>query len=280
MVKLKTCLVAALLIATPASFAVAAPGLVRTSATMRAGPGTGFPVVDKIPAGARITIHGCIEGGAWCDVSFEGERGWVAARTLRYLYREQYVYLPEYVEYVPVTPFVLTTYWSSFYFGRPWFHRHAFWNRYWLRHPPMMAQNPHPTGMTPGSPARGPGAVGQAAGGAGAMTGSTPPPRMATGGSPVPAGGPAAGPAVPAGSPGQAAMPGRVAQPGMGRGAGAQGARAQMVGMRSGGGSSLSMGGAPQAGGMAAMSAPRMSPGGMRGGGGRSGSGGGGFRRH
>ncbi|WP_374940836.1 SH3 domain-containing protein [Bradyrhizobium sp. SRS-191] len=270
--KLRTYLVAALLIATPASFAAAAPGLVRTSATMRAGPGTGFPVVDKIPAGARITIHGCIEGGAWCDVSFEGERGWVAARTLRYLYREQYVYLPEYVEYVPVTPFVLTTYWSSFYFGRPWYHRHAYWNRFWQRHPPVMAQNPHPTGMTPG--------VGQAGGAPGAMPTAMPTPRTATGGSPVAAGGPASGPRVPAGSPGPTAMPGRIGQPGMGRLAGPpQGARAQMVGMRSGGGSSLSMGGVPQAGGMAAMSAPRMSPGGLRGGGGRSGSGGG-FRRH
>ncbi|MGY3452885.1 SH3 domain-containing protein [Bradyrhizobium sp. USDA 4353] len=274
MVKLRTCLVAALLIATPASFAVAAPGLVRTSATMRAGPGPGFPVVDRIPAGARITIHGCIEGGAWCDVSLEGERGWVAARTLRYLYREQYVYLPEYVEYVPVAPFVLTTYWSSFYFGRPWYHRQAFWNRYWLRHPPVMAQNPHPTGMTPGGPARGPGAVGQAPGGAGPVTGSVAPPRMATGGPPAPA----AGPGVAAGSPGQAGMAGRVPQPGMGRGAGPQGARAQMMGMRSGIGSSLSMGGVSQAGGMAAMGAPRMAAGGVRGGGGRGS--GGGFRRH
>ncbi|MGC2778274.1 MAG: SH3 domain-containing protein, partial [Bradyrhizobium sp.] len=120
MVKFRTCLVAALLIAAPASLAVAAPGLVRAAATLRAGPGSGFPVVDRIPAGARVTIHGCIEGGAWCDVSFERERGWVAAKVLAYLSGQRYVYLTEYVEEVPIVPFTLTTYWSSFYIGRPW----------------------------------------------------------------------------------------------------------------------------------------------------------------
>ncbi|GLH75176.1 hypothetical protein SSBR45G_00840 [Bradyrhizobium sp. SSBR45G] len=257
MVKLRTCLVAALLIVAPASLAMAAPGLVRSSATLRAGPGTGFPLVERIPAGARVTIHGCIQGGAWCDVSFAGERGWVAAKALAYLYREQYVYLPEYVEYVPVAPFVLTTYWSSFYFGRPWFYRHAFWNRYWRQHPPVMAQNPPPPGMTP----RGPGPGGAAQPGAmGAVAGQPTPSRVATGSAAPTVG--RAGPGMSAGTAAQAARPvGAISAP-------AQSARAQMGGMG-------------HMGGMGAMmaSAPRVSAGAPRGGGGRSGAGGG-FRRH
>ncbi|WP_240535585.1 SH3 domain-containing protein [Bradyrhizobium sp. STM 3809] len=240
--KLGTCLVAALLIAASTSLAEAADGLMRNSAAMRAGPGPGFPQVSRIPAGARVTIHGCLEGGAWCDVSFAGERGWVASRALAYLYREQYVYLPEYVEYVPVAPFVLTTYWSSFYFGRPWFYRHAYWNRYWRQHPPVMAQTP----TQPGTTLRGPHPVG-----------TTQPVAAAAG---MPAAG-RAGSAM-AATPAQTARPASIAQPSMGRlTAPAQGAHAQM-------------------GGMGAMmaSAPRFSAAAPRGGG-RSGSGGG-FRRH
>ena len=160
-------MVAVLLIAAPASLAVAAPGLVRTSVTMRAGPGADFPIVDQIPAGARVIIYGCIQGGAWCDVSFERERGWVAATALAYLYGQRYVYLPEYVEEVPVVPFTLSVYWSSFYVGRPWYYRRVFWNRYWLRHPPVTAQNPLPPGTGPGAPVAGPGGAGPTAAGPG-----------------------------------------------------------------------------------------------------------------
>jgi uncharacterized protein YraI len=273
--KLKTCLVAALLLTTSASLAAAAPGLLRKSATMRAGPGAGFPVVERIPAGTRVTIHGCIQGGAWCDVSVGNERGWVAAKTLAYLYREQYVYLPEYVEYVPVAPFVLTTYWSSFYFGRPWYHRHAFWNRYWRHQPPAMAQNP--PGMNPGGAGRGPGGMGQPVVGANGAGGQpTPPPRMATG-SPAPQPTGPAGPRMPVGN-ARSAMPVSIVQPTMGRISGPpQSARAQMGGMRAMGGGALA-GAAPSHFGSSATSAPRMGASVGRGGG-RSGPGGG-FRRH
>ncbi|WP_315755670.1 MULTISPECIES: SH3 domain-containing protein [unclassified Bradyrhizobium] len=277
MVKLRTCLVAALLIATPASLAVAAPGLVRTAAAMRAGPGPGFPIVERIPAGARITIHGCIQGGAWCDVSFGGERGWVAARTLAYLYREQYVYLPEYVEYVPTVGFTLTTYWSSFYFGRPWYHRHAFWNRYWHRHPPVMAQNPPPPGMTPGMPGRGPGGTIQPGAAAGTGQQSGPPSGMQGRVPPATATGPAAPPVV-AGAPARAGTP-PMMQPLMSRSSGApQGARAQMGGMRMVGTSPQI--GLAHIGGGPAMGAARVGVSGPRGGGGGRSGPGGGFRRH
>lgn len=73
--KLRGVLVAALLL-TPAA-ALAAPGVVTTSVSMRAGPGTGFPTVNRVPGGARVNIHGCIRGDAWCDVSWSTNRGWV-----------------------------------------------------------------------------------------------------------------------------------------------------------------------------------------------------------
>lgn len=132
--KLKSVLVAALLLAPTA--ALAAPGIVTVSTGLRAGPGTGFPLVDRIPGGARVNVHGCLRGNAWCDVSFSDDRGWVSSQYLEYLYRNHYVYLPDYVDEidVPVVPFVLTSYWSSYYGGRPWYRRHAYWNNYWISH--------------------------------------------------------------------------------------------------------------------------------------------------
>jgi uncharacterized protein YraI len=132
--KLRGVLVAAMLL-TPAA-ALAAPGVVTTSVSMRAGPGTGFPAVDRVPGGARVNIHGCIRGDAWCDVSWTANRGWVSSRYLEYLYRNHYVYLPDYVGVadVPIVPFVLSSYWADYYSGRPWYHRRAYWDGYWRSH--------------------------------------------------------------------------------------------------------------------------------------------------
>src|SRR5437868_8054501 len=67
-------IVAALLLTVPTA-ALAARGIVTTDVSMRAGPGAGFPVVDRIPGGAHVNIHGCIRSNAWCDVSWDGDRG-------------------------------------------------------------------------------------------------------------------------------------------------------------------------------------------------------------
>ena len=144
--RLKSALVAALLLAPTA--ALAAPGIVTVSTGLRAGPGSGFPLVDRVPEGARVNIHGCLRGNAWCDVSFSDDRGWVSSQYLEYLYRNHYVYLPDYVDEidVPVVPFVLTSYWSSYYGGRPWYRRHAYWNNYWTSHQSVatrMTLDPH-----------------------------------------------------------------------------------------------------------------------------------------
>jgi uncharacterized protein YraI len=132
--KLKAVLTAAMLLVPTA--ALAAPGIVTTSTGLRAGPGPGFPLVDRIPGGARVNVHGCLRGDAWCDVSWSDDRGWVSSQYLEYLYRNRYVYLPDYVDEidVPIVPFVLSSYWSSYYSGRPWYHRRAYWTNYWTSH--------------------------------------------------------------------------------------------------------------------------------------------------
>ena len=133
--KLRALFIAAAVLLMPTA-ALAAPGIVTTTVSLRAGPGEGFPTVDRIPGGARVNIHGCLRGNAWCDVSWSDDRGWVSSQYLEYLYRNRYVYLPDYVDQidVPVVPFVLTSYWSSYYAGRPWYQRRAYWSGYWQSH--------------------------------------------------------------------------------------------------------------------------------------------------
>jgi uncharacterized protein YraI len=132
--RIRSILVAALLLAPTA--ALAAPGIVTVSTGLRAGPGSGFPLIDRVPGGTRVNVHGCLRGNAWCDVSFSDDRGWVSSQYLEYLYRNHYVYLPDYADEidVPVVPFVLSSYWSSYYQGRPWYRRHAYWSSYWTSH--------------------------------------------------------------------------------------------------------------------------------------------------
>ena len=133
--KLSKLFLAAAVLLTPAA-ALAAPGIVTTNVGLRAGPGEGFPTVDRIPGGAKVDIHGCLRGNAWCDVSWSDDRGWVSSQYLEYLYRDRYVYLPDYVDEidVPVVSFALGSYWSNYYAGRPWYHRRAYWNGYWQSH--------------------------------------------------------------------------------------------------------------------------------------------------
>ena len=65
---------------------------------MRAGPGTEYPVVKTVPAGAPVNVHGCLSDHDWCDVSWSGDRGWVSADYLNYFYNNRYVYLPSYAD--------------------------------------------------------------------------------------------------------------------------------------------------------------------------------------
>ena len=111
---------------------------------MRAGPGDGFPAVDRIPGGSHVNIHGCLKGDAWCDVSWSDDRGWVSSDDLQWLYRNNYVYLSDYYDDidVPVVPFVIGSYWSTYYAGRPFFHRRAFYDRYWRSHESVAMRTP------------------------------------------------------------------------------------------------------------------------------------------
>jgi hypothetical protein len=68
----------------------------------------------------------------------------VSSDELQWLYRNRYVHLSDYYNDidVPVVPFVLGTYWSSYYSGRPFFHRRAHFDRYWRSHESIAMRTP------------------------------------------------------------------------------------------------------------------------------------------
>jgi uncharacterized protein YraI len=110
--------------------------VVTTEVNMRAGPSTGFPVVEVIPENGRVTVFGCLTEYEWCDVAWRGARGWVDGDYLRYYYGTSYVPLIEYGPRigVPIIVFSFDSYWDSHYRRKSWYRQRVHWHHFWRRH--------------------------------------------------------------------------------------------------------------------------------------------------
>ncbi|ATR22596.1 putative membrane spanning protein [Roseomonas mucosa] len=148
----------ALGVVAPAS---AAPGYATGDVNLRAGPGTAYPRVAMIGAGAPLEIFGCLDGYNWCDVGAGGMRGWVSGSYLQYAYQGRRVLIPEYGPRigVPIVTFDFGDYWGRYYRGRPWYSPHDRWGG-----PPPPPYRPGPPPGPPpgwyGHPGGGPGGAG------------------------------------------------------------------------------------------------------------------------
>jgi uncharacterized protein YraI len=98
----------------------AAPGFTVTDVNLRAGPGGGYPVVDRLPAGARVRVQGCVGRYTWCSVAWRGEWGWVPGDDLQALYRGRRVVIVDYGPEIglPIVGFSADTYWRQHYRNR------------------------------------------------------------------------------------------------------------------------------------------------------------------
>ena len=107
-------------------------GFTTATVNMRAGPGTGYPVIVTVPNGATITTYGCLANYSWCDVSWRGERGWMSASYIHITYQgRRRVLTPALAPVVGINVIVFNrSYWNRYYRARPWY-RH--WNRYYRR---------------------------------------------------------------------------------------------------------------------------------------------------
>jgi Bacterial SH3 domain len=56
------------------------PAVTNTTVNLRQGPGTTYTIVTKIPAGAPLDVAGC--SGQWCQVTYQGQNGYVIATSL------------------------------------------------------------------------------------------------------------------------------------------------------------------------------------------------------
>ncbi len=110
--------------------AFAAEGVAIHSGTLRAGPGNSYPVVAAVSTGEDLTIFGCLNGYSWCDVSADGDRGWLSGARIEFLRSGARVSLSDNYDSFGLVfiTFGLTDYWGRYYDNRPWFGDHR-WRR-------------------------------------------------------------------------------------------------------------------------------------------------------
>ncbi|HCD84025.1 SH3 domain-containing protein [Agrobacterium tumefaciens] len=71
------------------SLAEAANAYATGNVNIRTGPGTQYARTGTIPAGATLTIRGCLNGYSWCEVIFAGQRGWASSNYLQATYQNR-----------------------------------------------------------------------------------------------------------------------------------------------------------------------------------------------
>ncbi|UIJ71547.1 SH3 domain-containing protein [Aurantimonas sp. HBX-1] len=93
-----------------------------TDVNLRAGPSTAYPAVNVVGAGERVRVFGCLDTRSWCDVGYDGQRGWMSSNYLADAGERRYTG-PRYVERIraPVISFSVGSYWDNHYRGRSFY---------------------------------------------------------------------------------------------------------------------------------------------------------------
>ncbi len=114
-------------------------------ASVRAGPDDSYPEVAQLDADSPIQVMGCLDDWSWCDVTFEGNRGWMYSPDITYEYEGGYVpfytYAPSFS--IPVVTFTVDSYWGRYYHDRPWFRERDQWAHREVQHRPPPGPRPH-----------------------------------------------------------------------------------------------------------------------------------------
>lgn len=108
---------------------------------LRAGPSTEYPIVMSIPPSSLLQVSGCLDDYTWCDVDWEGNRGWVYGNYLYYDYQDRRVPVLGFGAAlgIGIVSFSIGDYWPRYYASRPWYGRES----YWMHRPPP-PRRPHP----------------------------------------------------------------------------------------------------------------------------------------
>lgn len=126
---------------------------------VHAGPDRSYPLVAQVDQGTPLDVHGCLDGWSWCDVSFEGNRGWMYGGGIYFENNGNDVWLYSYGPQVglPIITFSLNSYWGQYYQGRPWYGQRNTWAHRHFAAPGRLARpagrppqgGPHPGGSRP-----------------------------------------------------------------------------------------------------------------------------------
>jgi uncharacterized protein YraI len=121
------------LVSLPAAALAATIGVATTNVNLRAGPSTGYPVVDVVPRGDEVRVYGCLSDRAWCDVRFDGLRGWMSSNFLAFFESGRRYSGPDavYRMRAPVISFTFGNYWDNHYRGRSFYRDRTRWERYY-----------------------------------------------------------------------------------------------------------------------------------------------------
>ena len=76
-----------------------------------------------------MEIHGCLQNGGWCDVSWRGKRGWVEAAALECNNTGERMPLSATIarSNFPVVAFEFKSYWDTNYKQKLWYEDRAKW---------------------------------------------------------------------------------------------------------------------------------------------------------
>ncbi len=132
------------------SFAAVAENAETTEpASVRAGPDSSYPEVAQLDADTPIQVMGCLDDWSWCDVAFDGNRGWLYSPDITYQYQGGYVPLYAYAPGlgVPVLSFSVDAYWGSHYHDRPWYGEREQWVHRTIHH--QRPSGPPPSSSPP-----------------------------------------------------------------------------------------------------------------------------------
>jgi uncharacterized protein YraI len=105
-------------------------------ASVRAGPDDAYPEVAQLDYDSPIEVIGCLDDWSWCDVTFDGNRGWLYSPDITFEYEGGYVpfytYAPAFS--VPVISFSVDAYWGRYYYDRPWYRDRDEWSHRAIQH--------------------------------------------------------------------------------------------------------------------------------------------------
>jgi uncharacterized protein YraI len=132
-----------------AAAASAQNAMTTDSADVYAGPDTSYPPVAQLDPDTPIQVMGCLDDWSWCDVGFEGNRGWLYSPDIAYQYQGGYAPLYAYAPGlgVPVVAFSFDSYWGNYYHDRPFYQQREQWQHRTFHH--QIPPGPRPSSSPP-----------------------------------------------------------------------------------------------------------------------------------